>query len=193
MLIGMCGRLILGDLDNYDNVLPMLIRTTLPGPVAGLVLAALVAAVMSSVDSHLLTASTIVCTDILGHGNQGDQKQVSSLPARALVCCFAVVGVVLAVVAQDIFHLLAGTWLLLVGAASGPVVLGAKLPGTNRKGIVAGIVSGGAFSILGLVLGYKPELLAIPSAAISFGVPLTATFLGGRVRRRRTGGSEPDG
>jgi SSS family solute:Na+ symporter len=65
---------LLPGLENGDQVLPTAILTILPVGMVGLVLAGLIAAIMSSVDSTLNSASTLVVKDFLDSG--GDAAQV---------------------------------------------------------------------------------------------------------------------
>jgi len=59
--------IILPDLPNGDMVFPTLVTTVLPVGITGLVLAGLIAAIMSSVDSTLNSASTLVVHDFVLH------------------------------------------------------------------------------------------------------------------------------
>ena len=62
---GVMARYIFPDLDNSDLVFPTLVLNLLPVGVLGLVLAGLLAALMSSIDSTLNSASTLVTMDMV--------------------------------------------------------------------------------------------------------------------------------
>jgi len=62
---GVMARYIFPDLDNSDLVFPTLVLNLLPIGVLGLVLAGLLAALMSSIDSTLNSASTLVTMDMV--------------------------------------------------------------------------------------------------------------------------------
>jgi len=66
---------LLPGLENGDQVLPTAILTILPVGMVGLVLAGLIAAIMSSVDSTLNSASTLVVKDFLDSGGGGARVQ----------------------------------------------------------------------------------------------------------------------
>ncbi|MDS0294271.1 sodium/proline symporter [Halogeometricum luteum] len=68
-LVGVYGLIIFGQggITNTDNVMPMLTLDLLPGALAGVVLAAALAAMMSSADSQLLVATSAVVEDVY-HG-----------------------------------------------------------------------------------------------------------------------------
>jgi len=77
---------LLPGLENGDQVLPTAILTILPVGMVGLVLAGLIAAIMSSVDSTLNSASTLVVKDFIDSRGGGAQVQNSvdgSAVARA--------------------------------------------------------------------------------------------------------------
>lgn len=65
VLPGAMAIIILPELPNADMVFPTLVTTVLPIGVTGLVLAGLIAAIMSSVDSTLNSASTLVVHDFI--------------------------------------------------------------------------------------------------------------------------------
>jgi len=65
VLPGAMAILLVPDLPNADMVFPTLVTTVLPVGVTGLVLAGLIAAIMSSVDSTLNSASTLVVHDFV--------------------------------------------------------------------------------------------------------------------------------
>lgn len=65
VLPGAMAIILLPDLPNPDMVFPTLVTTVLPVGVTGMVLAGLIAAIMSSVDSTLNSASTLVVHDFI--------------------------------------------------------------------------------------------------------------------------------
>ena len=65
VLPGVMAGVFLPGLDNGDQVFPTLIGTLLPQGLAGLVLAALIAALMSSIDSTLNSAAALVTLDFI--------------------------------------------------------------------------------------------------------------------------------
>lgn len=65
VLPGVMASVFLPGLDQGDQVFPALIGTLLPAGLAGLVLAALIAALMSSIDSTLNSAATLVTLDFV--------------------------------------------------------------------------------------------------------------------------------
>ena len=65
VLPGAMAIILVPDLPNADMVFPTLVTTVLPVGVTGLVLAGLIAAIMSSVDSTLNSSSTLIVHDFI--------------------------------------------------------------------------------------------------------------------------------
>ncbi len=65
VLPGVMALSLLPDLDRPDSVFPTLVATYAPAGLAGLILAGLLAAIMSSVDSALNSSSTLITLDFI--------------------------------------------------------------------------------------------------------------------------------
>lgn len=80
VLLGLFGRVIFPELDTADNIVYYMIQSLLPPFLAGLALAGLSAAVMSTVDSLLIQCASTVENDILTktfHLNLSEHRRVS--------------------------------------------------------------------------------------------------------------------
>ncbi len=114
--------------------------------VAGLILAGILAATMSTADSQLLAASSAVSQNILKDVlNIKLSKKTEMIIARV---CLVLISVVAAFLAQDpnssVFGIVSFAWAGF-GAAFGPVVLFALFwKRTNKWGALAGMISGAA-------------------------------------------------
>ncbi len=75
VLPGVMAISIVPDLENADMVFPTITTTVLPAGLTGLVLAGLVAAIMSSVDSTLNSSSTLISHDFLDVGDRDPKEQ----------------------------------------------------------------------------------------------------------------------
>ena len=117
----------------------------LPAIVAGLILAGILAATMSTADSQLLAASSAFSENLLRDvlGIQLSQKQTMHV-ARLTVVCIALLAVFLARDPQSsVFAIVSFAWAGF-GATFGPAILFALFwRRSNRQGILAGMLAGG--------------------------------------------------
>ena len=117
----------------------------LPAIVAGMILAGILAATMSTADSQLLAASSAFSENLLQDvfGIKLSQKQ-TMLVARLTVICIAVVAVFLAADPNSsVFAIVSFAWAGF-GATFGPAILFALFwRKSNHQGILAGMVTGG--------------------------------------------------
>ncbi len=116
-----------------------------PAIVAGLILAGILAATMSTADSQLLAAASAFSENLLQDvfGIKLTQKQ-TMVVARLTVICIAVVAVFLAAdPSSSVFRIVSFAWAGF-GATFGPAILFALFwKRSNRQGILAGLVVGG--------------------------------------------------
>ena len=87
VLPGAMAVAVLPDLENADMVFPTITATVLPVGLTGLVLAGLVAAIMSSVDSTLNSSSTLIAHDFMdvGHRDPKEQRNVGRVTTLVLM------------------------------------------------------------------------------------------------------------
>ncbi len=112
---------------------------------AGVILAGILAATMSTADSQLLTAASAVSQNIFKEffGKTLSQK-ASMIVARCTVVAIAIVGVIWAKDEGSVFEIVSFAWAGF-GAAFGPVVLFALFwKRTTKWGALAGMICGGA-------------------------------------------------
>ena len=64
-LIGMAAHVLIPDLDNVNNAFAAIVKVSLPDGIRGLVIAAALAAMMSTASAGLLAASTVLTEDLL--------------------------------------------------------------------------------------------------------------------------------
>jgi solute:Na+ symporter, SSS family len=94
ILPGTMGREIYPDLDKPDQIWPALVLDFLPIGLRGLALAALVAALMSTLDSVLNGASSLVVNDFIRTRDREYSQKRLLLVSRVMVGVFMVVAVV---------------------------------------------------------------------------------------------------
>jgi sodium/proline symporter len=120
LLLGLAGRVLFPDLSDPEVVLITAANSLLPAVAAGIVIAAVLSAIMSTADSQLLVAASSLTHD-LGIGG----RSAWGLLARARVVV-VLLGVGAAVAAlygsQEIFSRVLFAWAAM-GAAFGPLLL----------------------------------------------------------------------
>jgi sodium/proline symporter len=114
--------------------------------IAGLILAGILAATMSTADSQLLSAASAFSENMLGDvfGVKLNAKQ-NMLVARMAVIVIAVIAVFLATDPNSsVFRIVSFAWAGF-GATFGPAILFAQFwKRSNRQGVLAGLIAGGA-------------------------------------------------
>jgi sodium/proline symporter len=177
--IGLVGRAYFPEqssLPNGDteNLFPHLAQLHLPPLFFGLVIAAIVAAIMSTADSQLLVAASAVVRDLyqklLHRGKDIDPERLVLL-SRIMITVLMVAAIGLREVASDLVF-----WLVLfawggLGASFGPaLILSLYWKGTTRWGVLAGLLAGTAVTIVwNQTASLKAELYElIPAFFLSF-------------------------
>ena len=122
----------------------------LPGLLAGVILAGILACTMSTCDSQLLAASSSISEDIL-HGvfNVKVDEKTTMRMARATLFIIAILGVIMARDPNSsVFGIVSFAWAGF-GAAFGPVMMCAIFwKRTNFWGALTGMVSGGVMMLV---------------------------------------------
>jgi sodium/proline symporter len=126
LLLGFCGRLILPGLLDGEQVFVEATNALFSPVVAGVMIAAVLSAIMSTADSQLLVASSSVTQDL----GLGGNNQRSMLLRSRLVVLILSAGAVIAAVINDesIFNQVLFAWGAM-GAAFGPLLIVTVLRG----------------------------------------------------------------
>ncbi len=160
-----------------QDIFITVVQNMFPGAIAGLLLAAIVAAAMSTADSQLLVASSSFTSDIykpLLRKEKASEKEIMWV-GRAVVMVVSVVAFLIAASgisnkdswANSIMSMVENAWGLF-GAAFGPVViLSLFWKRFNYAGACAGIITGAVVDIAWLLLFTNTIM---PAAITNFGV-----------------------
>ncbi len=131
-----------------DQLVPWFVVTQLPAGVAGIVIAGIFAAAMSSLDSSMNSITTAVVHDFVApDGGRGGEDHMGL--ARGLTIALGVLGTGAAILLAsvdikylfDAFQRIIG---LFGGGVSGVFLLAVFARGANAKGALAGLFTGGA-------------------------------------------------
>lgn len=194
---GVLAAIFLPGLDNGDRVFPTLVATLLPAGFTGLVIAGLLAALMSSIDSTLNSASTLLTMDFIRPEQRGWSERRVLLFGRAWILGFMLLAVLIAPLIQSfpgLFHYLQSALAYLVPPVVVVFVLGLFWRGANATGAFAALVGGHACSVVLLILTTASVLtlhftlvagvlaalsLVIAIVGSKFGAPASRTQLDG--------------
>nr|WP_246633043.1 sodium:solute symporter [Pseudonocardia nigra] len=128
-VIGMAARVILPAVDARDDAFAAVVEATMPALLAGLVLAAALAAVMSTSSGALIATATVFRQDIVqrlrgqsvGDGGNEHEHVRSN---RLYVAAFGIAMIVIACVLQDVVAALTVAYDILVGGLLVPILGG---------------------------------------------------------------------
>ncbi|MCH8979804.1 MAG: sodium/proline symporter [Armatimonadetes bacterium] len=187
IFVGLAGRaasqhnpaLVLAD---HESVFPVLVNEYLPGPLAGIVLAAVFAAIMSTADSQLLVAAAAVVRDFYQKVLKRSTEiapHVLAVMARGIIVVLVGIALAIGMTAGESLHSLVILAWSGPGSAIGPIALLAVFwKRTTWAGAIAGMVTGAvivlfwAYShLLGIGVMVDGELVSLKAGLIAELVP----------------------
>ncbi|MGE6107077.1 sodium/pantothenate symporter [Aeromonas sobria] len=180
-LAGALGRALLPAMDSPDKIMPALMMEVLPPWLAGIFLAAPMAAIMSTIDSQLIQASATLVKDLwLNYlsPKQSQQRLEVRIPRLSLVTTL-ILGALVLMAALQPPEMIIWLNLLAFGGLQAvflwPLVLGLYWPRANGQGALASMVAGllcyGALSQWGI------KLVGLHAIVPSLGLGLLAFVL----------------
>ncbi|HIF9217431.1 TPA: sodium/proline symporter PutP [Photobacterium damselae] len=190
ILVGLTGMLYVdgqigGSLDDGEKVFMLLVNSLFHPVVAGILLAAILAAIMSTADSQLLVSSSALAEDFY---KQVFRPQASSdeivMVGRIAVIVLSIIALLLAMDPESsVLGLVSYAWAGF-GAAFGPVLLLSLFwARMNRNGALAGIIvgavtvvvwkqlTGGIFDLYEMVPGFIFASIAAIGTSLLTGEP----------------------
>lgn len=188
-LIGMGASALFPDI-SADQAFPTVITEVLPPLLGGVVLAALLCAFMSSADTILLTASTILTVDIVGRFKPSlKQSQILAL-SRWGVVVLGVFSLILALYLEGILDAILFAYTIYTAGLVLPVIAGFyrnKLKVTS-VGALAAIIGGGSVALISKILDIK--YLDLGALLIGGLLLFMVSFIDNRLRGRRLDGGK---
>jgi len=177
VLLGMCARALYPEV-SPEQALPQVIRQALPLGLSGVVFGGLVAALMSSADTCLLSQSVILVEDVIKRRHPlGDRETVQV--TRASVVLLGGVALALALTLKGVIASLLFAYTVFTCGLVLPTAAGffRERLGLTSEGALAALIGGGMVGLLGKVPGpafpLKGDLPLIGfalSAVLLFGV-----------------------
>jgi sodium/proline symporter len=183
VLVGIAGLAFFGPggLADPEHVMPRMATLFLPAGVAGVVISAAIAAMMSTADSQLLVATSALSEDIYHQlvNREAPQRRLVAL-SRIATVAIGVVAFALALRAEETVY-----WFVLyawagLGAAFGPViVLSLWWRRTTKWGALSGMIAGALTTVVwhnvDLLVGFVYEL--VPAFTVAFLATVVVSLL----------------
>jgi sodium/proline symporter len=185
---GIAGRALFPGLEDSEQVFPTLASELFPPLLTGVLLVIVLSAIMSTVDSLLLLASSSIVRDTM-QKILGSPKSDATLAGygKVVTVIIGVIAVLVAIYMAEnklIFWFVLFSWSGL-GAAFGPVVLALLYDKrTTGAGIVAGMLGGFLTSVV-WVQYFKAGAYGLYEAIPGFIVAATATVVVSRLGSRQ--------
>ncbi len=168
-LIGMIARVLLPGI-SPENAFPSLAMNILPEGLNGLVISALLAAVMSTASPCLLTTGAILTMDViapLGGGKLGEGTLL--ILSRVMVILTGAVSILVALFSEGIISSLMLAYTVYSAGVVVPLVLGfyARRLRLNHAGAISAALGGGSLGLVLKLTGYNTlVLVSLPVSAI---------------------------
>jgi len=175
---GMAGRVLFPDLLDPETIYPTMGIELFPAVFTGILLVVVLAAMMSTVDSLLILASSAVVRDVVQKvWNPGFTERTLSMLGKAVtvVLGVAAIGVALAEV-RVIFWFVLFAWSGIASAFTPVILCSLFWKGTTRTGAVAGMAAGFA-TTMAWVVWFKPLFWDLYEMIPGVGVGLAVTLL----------------
>lgn len=174
-LIGTATKALHPDLAVADDAFATIVTESMPVGLRGLVLAAALAAVMSTASGALIACATVASNDLwsrlrglLGRTRPMDDVRTS----RLFLLVLGVAGIVIAAVLQDVVAALTVAYNLLVGGLLVPILGALVWRRGTRQGALAAIVVGGAVVIILMIthglLANEPIIYGLPASLVTY-------------------------
>jgi sodium/proline symporter len=147
---GMAGRTLFPGLADPETVLPEMSAALFPALFTGIFLVVVLAAIMSTVDSLLILASSVVVRDVVqkAMGSEASERTLSAM-GKGVTVVIGAVGLVVALLeVRVIFDFVLFAWSGIACAFTPVVLCSLFWKRTTREGAVAGMITGFAITVL---------------------------------------------
>ncbi|NRH26749.1 sodium:solute symporter [Pseudomonas sp. MS19] len=141
-IIGMAAKVLIPDLDNVNNAFASIVQLSLPDGVRGLVIAAALAALMSTASAGLLAASTTAAQDLWPLLRKGKGNESSAHENRIFTFLLGLVVLAIALVVSDVISALTMAYNLLVGGMLIPLLGAIYWKHASTAGAIASMALG---------------------------------------------------
>jgi SSS family solute:Na+ symporter len=152
-IIGMSASVIAPGLSDSQKALPELIMAILPTGVVGLVIAAVVSAVMSTASGTIMASSTIVVNDFIVPFSKSPKDGKTKVKlTRIMNLVVGVLAIIIAAALQDIVIALNVAYALLSGSIFIPVIVALFWKKVSKQLILVSMLVSSIIVILDLII-----------------------------------------
>lgn len=172
-IIGIGARAYFPELTDGSLAVPTIVKELFPITIGAIVLAALLAAIMSSADSLLTAGTSHIIKDfwmeIIHPGKQFDEKRMLRL-SRISTVVIGVLALFIALSIPIIIDALIFSYTMYTAGVFIPVIGGILWKGATKAGALSGLVAGALLAIVGIIT--KLNIAGIPVEVYSAVVSL---------------------
>ena len=151
IILGWAGRILM-DIAGHEQILIVMGNQLLPPVLAGIILAAVLSAIMSTADSQLLVAASSVSHDLKSSGEEFSLNQT-----RIVVAVICVIAVFMAIFVDKSIYSRVLFAFSAMGAAFGPLLIGRMQGGVPKINAISAMAVGFFGTLLFYYSDMKPE------------------------------------
>ena len=170
-VVGMATKALFPNLASPDDAFATIVTDALPTGLRGLVLAAALAAVMSTASGALIACATVASNDIWPRLSRSESRD-EVRTARIFTLVLGIAGIAIASMLQDVVGALTVAYNLLVGGLLVPILGGLVWRRGTRQGALASIVVGGITVVVLMfthgMLANEPILWGLPISLVTY-------------------------
>ena len=152
VFLGIIGSITMPGIANSEFIIPELAKEHLHPVMIAIFVGAMLAAIMSSADSALLGASSVLAKNIVPWFRPDTSPRLALMVARIGIPVFGGIAILIALRIQVVFDLMVDANILGLAAIIVPFILGVYWKKANRAGALAGMFSGLAVWIVTMQL-----------------------------------------
>ena len=142
VFLGIIGSVIMPDITNSEFIVPELAKAHLHPVAIAVFVGAMLAAIMSSADSALLAASSIVAKNALPYFRRNPAPRLTLLVTRLAIPFIGGIAILIALRIQVVFDLMVDANILGLAVIIVPFILGVWWRKANRAGALSGMAAG---------------------------------------------------
>ncbi len=180
-LIGLICRVIMPTIHDPEFAFPVLIKDRLHPMVAGIVLAAVFSAILSTLDSLIMVVSQTVHLDIIeGVFNKKLSDRWATLVGRIVIVSVGICGACIALSnTRMVFWFVLYAWAVMGASFAPPLILGLYWKRVTALGALGGIITGGVVTVLWYNTPFLKEIMyeMLPAALSSTFVTVAVSFM----------------